>query len=79
MANQADYFTKLHAIGGITANQIAAELGYPPFEGGDTHYFMVNTAPVGTEPIRLDKPVVDIPGADVLQTDKQSVAGTDGQ
>lgn len=65
MANQADYFLKLHGVGGMTANQIAAELGYPPFEGGDEHYFMVNTAPVGTEPISINKTKVELPDTEM--------------
>jgi HK97 family phage portal protein len=55
MVTQADFFTKLHGIGAITANQIAVELGLPQFDGGDTHYFMVNTAPIGTEPVTIEK------------------------
>lgn len=79
MAALSDYGLKTHMFGALSPNEFRSKyLGLPPYEGGETYYFPVNTAPVGTEPIRLDKPVVDIPGADVLQTDKQSVGGGTG-
>ena len=57
MVSLADFGMKTHAFGGMNANEFRSDyLGKPPFEGGDTHYFMVNTAPVGTEPVTIDKP-----------------------
>jgi HK97 family phage portal protein len=60
LVNQADFFTKMHGIGMVTANEGRGELGLPPFDGGDEHYFPVNTAPVGTEPVTPIKDKIQI-------------------
>lgn len=51
MVAQADYWLKMHLVGAYTANEMRAKIGLPPFDGGDTHFYPVNSAPIGTEPI----------------------------
>ena len=80
MQSMAEYSLRMHASGAMTANEIRAKfLGLPPFDGGDTHYFMVNTAPVGTEPITLQKIQTDISNEDapVLGGDPATQQGRD--
>jgi HK97 family phage portal protein len=61
MAAMGDFMVKSHMVGAYSANELRAKfLGEPPFDGGETHYFPVNTAPVGTDPITLLKTKVDI-------------------
>lgn len=76
MVNQADFFQKMHGIGAITANQIAAEFGLPQFDGGDTHFYMVNTAPYGSEPLAIEKtPVTEPEGASARRVGAGNGAG----
>ena len=65
MATLADFGQKASMFGGLNANEWRTKyLRMPKFKGGDTHYFMVNTAPVGTEPVKIAKePATDVPGA----------------
>lgn len=60
MANQADYFTKMHMSGFVNANEVREKLGLEPYDDGDKYYFQTNTAPIGDEPIKLDQVKVDI-------------------
>lgn len=35
----------------VTVNELRAELGYPPIQGGDTLYYPMNMVPLGTPPL----------------------------
>ena len=45
-ASQADYFTKMHNIGGLTTNEIRQKLNQPPVSGGDRAFIQVNLQPL---------------------------------
>lgn len=59
---RADYWQKRFQTSSATGNEIRADFGEEPTDGGDTLYFPVNMAPVGTNPIQIAKtPVTDGP------------------
>lgn len=65
MTALADFATKMHMTGNLNATEFRSRyLRLPSYEGSDTYYFAVNTAPIGTDPILLQKTKVDIPGED---------------
>jgi len=74
MKSLADYGMKMHAFGALNANEFRAKyLDLPAFEGGDDHYFMINTAPVGYQPVMFEKdkisvgPPAPVGGVDVVR------------
>lgn len=65
LAAMADFGVKTHGFGGFSAHEWRKRF-FPSlgrYDGDDQHYFMVNTAPVGTEPVSPVKDAVTVDGA----------------
>lgn len=61
-AARADYYTKMFNTASMSANDILKSEGKPPIgPDGDTYYYPVASAPVGTEPIKIAKVAAEEP------------------
>jgi HK97 family phage portal protein len=52
---RANFLSKMFQVGGLTVNELRAQINNPPVEGGDQAYYQINMQAVGTKPIDKSK------------------------
>lgn len=52
---RADYYQKQFMVGAMSPSDISIAEGRGPIKNGDVYYYPVAMAPVGTEPLKIDK------------------------
>ena len=63
-------------VGAMSPSDISRAEGRGPIEGGDIYYYPVAMAPVGTEPLKIDK--VEATEPDLKQPITDDVSATGG-